>query len=168
LDLPFGHLLRLIEDQQICHLLGQRITSLYILKNESNSSLVTLNEEHIPIIASALFRVHDMYVNVKHLPCSTTLLSNEDILEDSFLQNLSGQLYQEKDEDVLPCSSESMLLCLLTKFKEHRLISLCINGEFFEKIKTDTEQWLRANTILCEQQFKAVFNIELNQLIIWM
>jgi len=168
LDLSFGHLLRLIEDQQICHILGQRITSLSIDKNESNSSLVNFNEEHVPIIASVFSRLRDMYVDITHLTCSTTIVSSKDSLEGSFLQSLFGQSCQQKDEVILPLSSESMLLCLLTTFKEHKFISLCVDGLFLEKIKTDTEQWLQTNTILCEQQFKAVFNIELNRLLIWM
>jgi hypothetical protein len=168
LDISFDQLLRLIEDQQISHILGQRITSLCILKNGSNSSSVKFNEEHVPIIASALSRLQDMYVDIIHLPCSTTIVSSEDSLEGSFLQNLFGQSCQQKDEVILPFSSESMLLCLLTKFKEHKLISLCVDGLFLEKIQTDAEQWLRTNTILCEQQFKAVFNIELKRLLIWM
>jgi hypothetical protein len=167
LDLPFGNLMRLIEDQQICHILGQRITSLCIFGNESNSSLPTLKEEHIPIIAAAFSGVRDIYVNVIHLPCSTTIISNEDILEGSFL-NLSVQSCEQKNEIISPFSSESMLLCILTKFKEHRLIALCIDGLFVEKIKTDPEQWLRTNTILSEQQFEAAFHSDLNRLLIWM
>jgi hypothetical protein len=61
-----------------------------------------------------------------------------------------------------------MLLCIFKKFKEHRLIALCIDGLFVEKIKTDPEQWLQTNTILSEQQFKAAFHSDLNRLLIWM
>lgn len=168
MDLPFDYLLKLIEDQQTCHLLGQRITSLSICENETRPSLVTLNEEHIPIIASVFFRIRDLYVNLTHLPRSTTIVSNENIPEDSMVQNLSVQTNQQKYEVVSPLSSESMLLCLLTKFKKHRLIGLCIDGQFLEEIKTNTEQWLRDNTILREQQFEAVFIIELNRILIYM
>ncbi len=66
MDLPLAHLMRLIEDQQICHILGQRITSLCIFGNESNSLLLTLKEDHIPIIAAALSGVRDVYFNVTH------------------------------------------------------------------------------------------------------
>ncbi|CAF4460758.1 unnamed protein product, partial [Rotaria sp. Silwood2] len=59
LDLPFDYLWQFIENQQIRHLLGQRITSLSILENVTKPSLVTLNEEHISIIASTFFRLCD-------------------------------------------------------------------------------------------------------------
>jgi hypothetical protein len=146
-----------MEDQQICQILGQRITSLCIFANEANSALITINEEHVPIIASIFPRVRDLYVNITHLSSSTTKISNEDISEGS-----------QKDEVISPLSSESMLLCLLTNFKAHQFIGLCIDGHFLEQLKTDTEQWLRDKTILCEQKFQAAFNSELKRLLIWM
>ena len=159
MDLPFDYLLKLIEDQQTCHLLGLRITSLNINKNETSSSLGTVNEEHIPIIAFVFPRIGDLYVDLTHLLCSRTIISNENILKDPMAGNYGV---------ISPSSSESMLLCLLTQFKEHRLISLCVDGQFLEELKTDTEQWLRDNTILHDQQFKAVPNNEMNRLLIWM
>ncbi len=169
LDLPFDHLLKLIEEPQICSILNQQITALCIEENEANSSLEKLNEKHMPMIASALSRVRDLYANIMHLPSSTTKIStSEDILQDSFLQDLLTQSNQREDEVILPLSSESMLLCLLTTFKERKLTALCIDGHFLEKLKTDTEQWLRANTNLGEQQFLAAFNGQLNRLLIWM
>ncbi len=169
LGLPSDHLLKLIEEPQICSILNRRITALSIFENEADSSLEKLNKKHLPMIASALSRVRGLYANIMHLPSSTTKIStSEDILEDSFQQNLLTQSNQREDEVILPLSSESMLLCLLTTFKEGKLTALCIDGHFLEKLKTDTEQWLRANTNLGEQQFLAAFNGELNRLLIWM
>ncbi len=169
LDLSMSYLSKLIEEPQICSILNQRITALCIFENEANSSLEKLNEKHMPMIASALSRVRDLYANIMHLPSSTTKIStSEDILQDSFLQELLTQSDQREDEVILPLSSESMLLCLLKTFKERKLTALCIDGHFLEKLKTDTEQWLRANTNLGEQQFLAAFNGQLNRLLIWM
>ncbi|CAF2979909.1 unnamed protein product [Rotaria sp. Silwood2] len=168
LDLPFEFLWQLIEDQQIRHVLGQRITSLFILGNATNQSSVTFNEEHVPIIASTFFRVHLLYANLIHLPHSPITIPNDNIIEDSTVQSLLVHACQQKDEVVSPCSSESMVICLLREFKEHRLIGLGISGEFFEKLKTDTKQWLQHHTILCEQQFEAVFNNNIRQILIWM
>ncbi len=165
IQLCIDHLLKLIEDLQICSILRQRLTSIAISQNdETDRSSVKLNEKHIPIIASALPRIRYIYFNILHLPCSTTQISSKNILEDSSVQSSN----QQKDEIISPLSSESMLLCLLTTFREHKLISLCVEGQFLEKIKTDTEQWLQVNTILGEQQFNAVFDNELNRLLIWM
>ncbi len=169
LDLPFDHLLKLIEEPQICSILNQQITSLSIGDNKVNSSSEKLNEKHIPMIASALSRVHDLYVNIMFLPSSKTKISTrEDIFEGSFLQDLFTQSNQREDEVISPLSSESMLLCLLTTFKEHKLTALCVDGYFLEEIETDTEQWLKVNTNLGEQQFQAAFHSELNRLLIWM
>jgi hypothetical protein len=121
------------------------------------------------MIASALSRVHDLYVNIMFLPSSKTKISTrEDIFEGSFLQDLFTQSNQREDEIISPLSSESMLLCLLTTFKEHKLTALCVDGYFLEEIETDTEQWLKVNTNLGEQQFQAAFHSELNRLLIWM
>ena len=90
------------------------------------------------------------------------------MLEGSPLENVLVPSNQENNEVIAPLSSESMLLCLLETFKEHQLIALCVDGQFVEKIKTDPEQWLRANTLLAEQPFLAVFDHELNRLMIWM
>jgi hypothetical protein len=168
LDLPFNYLLRFFEDQQICHLLDRRITSLSIFANDPGSSLVTLNDEHIPVIASAFSRLCDLLVNFAHLPFSAAIIPKEDSPDTLLKQNVSTQLCEQKHKVISPGSSESMLLCLLTKFKERRFLSLCIDAKFIEEIKTDTEQWLRNNTILREQQFKAVYYNKLNQLYIWM
>jgi hypothetical protein len=168
LDLSFNHLLKIIENPEICHVLGQHITSVCIFGNEYNSSLLTVKEEHIPIIASTFPRVNDIYINIMHLPCSTAIQSNEDILQGSFLQTLFIGSNEYIDEIILPLSSESMLLCILNNFKEHNLIALCIDGSFVEMIQTDPEQWLRSNTILSKQRFKAFFHSELNRLLIWM
>jgi hypothetical protein len=145
LDLPSDCLIRLLENQQMCHLLQQRIMSLAIL-NATESSQVTFNEEHILLIASNLTRLRDLYVDLKHLPASTATTSNE----------------------IMPLSMESIVICLLSKFKEHKFISLCVDIHPSDKIKTDAKQWLQENTILCEQQFDAKFDGELNRLFIWM
>jgi hypothetical protein len=173
LDLSIDYLLRLIEEPQICSILDQRITSLCIFEHGVNASPEKLNEKHLPIIASALSRICDLYVNIMHLPSSKNKIStsSEDIFAGSFLQDLfaqSSQPQDDEDEVIWPLSTESMLLYLLTTFKEHKLISLCVDGHFLEKIETDTEQWLQANTNLGEQKFKAAFNSELNRLLIWM
>jgi hypothetical protein len=167
LDLPFNYLLKLFEDQQICHLLDQRITSLSV-GSISDLSSATLSEEHISIIVSTFSRLSDLYVSLEHLPCSTATVSKENIVDDSLVENASVQSCEQKYEVVQPFSSEWMLLYLLTKFKEHRLVGLCVDGKFLEEIKTDTQQWLRNNSILCELQFKAVYNKEMDQLLIWM
>ncbi|CAF1173768.1 unnamed protein product [Rotaria sordida] len=168
LDLPFDYLWLFIENQQIRHLLDHRITSLSIFKNSTKSSSITLNEEHISIIASTFFRVQDLYVDLTHLQDSTTIVSNDNILEDSTVRSLSVQSCQEKYEVTSSGSSESMVVRLLVEFQEHKLVSLCITGLFFEKIKTDVKQWLQCNTVLCEQQFEAVYSNELHRLLIWM
>jgi len=156
LDLPFDYLLKLLEDQQICHLLGQRITSLSIKKNDTKPSLITLKKGHIPIIASVFCGVRDLFVDLEHLSRDATIVSKENILEDPLIGF------------VAPFSSESVLLCLLEQFRKHKLIGLIIDGQFLEEIKTNTEQWLRDNTMLCQQKFKAVFSSEWNRLLIWM
>lgn len=168
LDLSLSHLLKLIENPQICSILAQHITSLCILGNEFSSSTITINETYIPFIASALPRVDDIYMNIMHLPCSTAILSTEDILEGSFLQSLYGETSEFKDDIISVNSSESLLLCILKHFNKNNLIALCIDGVFVEKIKTDPEQWLQTNTILSKQRFKAVFRNESNRLLIWM
>jgi hypothetical protein len=62
----------------------------------------------VPIIASTFLRVANLSVHLTHL------LSNTSI----------------------PLSSESMMICLLRQFKEHRLlISLCVDGQFIEGLK---------------------------------
>jgi hypothetical protein len=168
LDLPFNCLWKLLEDQQTHHLFGQRITSLNIYKNATETSLITVNEEHIPIIASVFSRVRDLYVDATHLASSTTMISNENVLKDSVVETLPVESFEKKHEIVSPLSSESMLLCLLTQFRQHRLTGLCIDGHFLEEIKINTEQWLRDNTVLYEQQFRAVFSSEWNRVLIWM
>jgi len=168
LDLSFNCLWKLLEDEQTHHLLGQRITSLNIYKNETETSEITVNEEHIPIIASVFSRVRDLYLDVTHLAGSTTMVSNGNPLKDAVLENLPIESCHQKHELVSPLSSESMLLCLLTQFKQHRLVALYIDGQFLEEIKINTEQWLRDNTVLCEQQFKAVFSSDWNRILIWM
>ncbi|CAF1140141.1 unnamed protein product [Rotaria sp. Silwood1] len=168
LDLPFDYLWQFIENQQIRHLLGPRITSLSILENLTKPSSVTLNEEHIPIIASTFFRLRDLYVNLAHLSPSTKKISNDNISNESTVQSALVQFDEQKHEVVLSCSSESMVACLLTEFKEHKLVGLCITGQFFEKLNTDANLWLKHNTVLCEQQFEAIFNKVLHRLLIWM
>jgi hypothetical protein len=71
-------------------------------------------------------------------------------------------------DEIMPLSMESMILCLLSKFKEHKLISLCVDIDPSEKIKTNAKQWLQDKTILREQQFDDKFNEELKRLLIWM
>jgi len=156
LDLPFDYLLKLLEDQQICHFLGQRITSLSIKKNDTKPSLITLKKGHIPIIASVFCGVRDLFVDLEHLSHDATIVSKENILQDPVVGV------------VPPFSSESVLLCLLEQFRKHKLIGLSIDGQFLEEIKTNTEKWLRDNTMLCQQKFKAVFSSEWNRLLIWM
>ncbi len=166
LDLSMAYLSKLIKEPQICSLLNQRITSLCIFENEPNSSFEKLDEKHLPMIASALSRVRDLYTNIMHLSSSTTSIS---ISEDSFQQDLLAESSQEEVGTIIsPLSSESMLLCILTTFNEHKLTGLCIDGHFIDAIETDTEQWLRANTNLGKQSFQAAYRKELNRLLIWM
>ncbi|CAF1221377.1 unnamed protein product [Rotaria sp. Silwood1] len=168
LGLSFECLWHLIGNPQICLLLGQRITSLAIYNNATDPSSVTLNEEHIPIIASTFFRVCYLYANLTHLPKSTTILSNDDIFENFTTQNLSAQSCEQEYQVISPCSSESMVVCLLAQFKEHRLVGVGIDGEFSEYLQKKAKQWLQDNTVLCGQEFEAVFNDELDRLLIWM
>ncbi|CAF4370673.1 unnamed protein product [Rotaria sp. Silwood2] len=168
LDLPFDCLWKLLEDQQTHNLFGQRITSLNIYKNATETSMTTVNEEHIPIIASVFPRVRDFYVDVTHLASSTTMNSNENTLEHTAVENSSVESIQQKHEVVSTLSSESMLLFLFKQFKQHKLTGLYIDGHFLEEIKTNTEQWLRNNSVLCEQQFKAVYSSEWSRILIWM
>ena len=67
LDLSYEHLSRVLENEQICQILSQRITSLAIFENDPNSSTITLKEEHLPRIASFFPKVQDIYVNLAHL-----------------------------------------------------------------------------------------------------
>jgi hypothetical protein len=145
LDLPSDCLIHLLENQQVCRTLGQQIMSLNIYK-ATNSSQLNLTEQHILLIASIFTSVRDLYVDLKHLSSNETIISNE----------------------TTSLSVESMLLCLLSKFKEHKLISLCVDIAPFEKIQADAKQWLQDNTILGEQKFDASFNVNLKRLIIWM
>jgi hypothetical protein len=160
LDLPFDFLMRLLENEQMCHLLRQRITALVIL-NANQSSQITFREEHIPIIASTFTRLRDLFANLAHLSPSTAIAPNEDVSREPAAQNISVKSCQQN-------SIDSMVLCLLTGFNEHKLIELCVDGEPSEKIKTDAKQWLQNNSILCRQPFEAVFNKELNRLTVWM
>ncbi|CAF1497717.1 unnamed protein product [Rotaria sordida] len=159
LDMPIDYLLQLMEDQQITDLLRQRIMSLSILGTDTPRSTINLKEEHIPTIASVFSRLCDLYVDITHPPLNTQICSEE---------NLSLQSYEQNSEVISPLSSQSMILCLLKEFKEYKLIGLCIDGNFDERLKTNAEQWLRIHTNLCEQQFEAIFNNELNRLLTWM
>jgi hypothetical protein len=163
LDMSFNYLLKLFEDQQMCYLFNQRITSLSIFSDYLDSLSAPLSEEHIPVIASTFSRLRDLYVNFEHLPCNTTVASEEDDLVDTLDQ--SGQ---QKYEVISSGSSESFLVCLLANFKEHQLISLSADGRFGAEIKTDAEQWLRNNTVICEQLFSAVYDRIMDQVHIWM
>ncbi len=165
LDLSMAYLSKLIKEPQICSLLNQRITSLCIFENEPNSSFEKLNEKHLPMIASALSRVRDLQTDIMHLSSSATRIS---ISEDSFQQDLLTESGQEEVGTILPLSSESMLLCILTTFNEHKLTALCIDGHFINEVETDTEQWLRMNTNLGKQPFQAAYHKEVNRLLIWM
>ena len=160
-----AYLSKLIEHPQICSVLNQRITSLCIFENEQNSTFEKLNETHLPIIASSLSRIRDLYINIMHLSSSTTNIS---ISEDSFQQDLLAESSLEEVGPISPSSSESMLLCLLTTFKQHKLIALCVDGHFLDEIETNAEQWLRANTHLNEQKFQAAYHKNLDRLLIWM
>ena len=148
LDLSFACLLRLFEDPSICSLLSQRILSLCIAGNETNSTVRRLSEVDLPMIASVFSRVNGIYFDINHLISSPSKMSSEDT--------------------VLPLSSESFLLCALKTFQAHSLLGLCIDGHFNEDIQTDTEQWLRKNSILAEQRSAASFDRILNRLFIWM
>ena len=163
LDMSFNYLLKLFEDQKMCHLFNQRITSLSILPNDHDTSSTTLSEEHIPVIASTFSRLRDLYINFKHLPCSKAIPSKEDDLDDTM-----DQSDQQKYKVISTDSSESFLVCLLANFKEHQLISLAADGQFDVELKTDVEQWLRNNTVICEQLFSAVFDKILDEVHIWM
>ncbi|CAF1222789.1 unnamed protein product [Rotaria sp. Silwood1] len=167
LDLPFEFLWQLIENQQIRHILGQHITSLFIHQNATSQSSIIFNEKHVPIIASTFFRVDVLSINLTHLPNSSIAISNDNIMEDSTEPNERIDECQQTNEVVSPDSIESMIICLLREFKEHKLIGLGISGNFCEKLKTDAKQWLQQNTILSDQRFEAVFNKQLHQLLIW-
>ena len=149
LDLSFACLLRLFEDPSICSLLSQRILSLCIVENDVSSTASNISEEHLPLIASVFSRVGDIYFGINHLVSSSSKMSSE-------------------EEIISPSSCESFLLCLLKTFQKHSLFALCIDGKFNDEIKTNAEQWLRTNSILAGQRFAAVFDKELDRLLIWM
>lgn len=156
LDLSFACLLKLIEDPSICSILGERILSLCIGdEGSANSSASRITEEQIPIIASVFPRVGDIYMDITHLTNSSNEISSDDHAV-------------EEGEIIAPLSSESFLLYLLKTFQSHSLLALCVDGKFSEQFKTDAEQWLRTNSILAGQRFAAVFDKELERLLIWM
>ena len=150
LDLSFACLLKLIEDPSICSILGERILSLCIGDEGANSTASRISEEQIPIIASVFPRVGDIYMDINHL---TNTSDDHAVVE--------GKL-------IAPLSSESFLLYLLKTFQKHSLLALCVDGKFSDQFKTDAEQWLRTNSILAGQRFAAVFDTELERLLIWM
>ncbi|CAF3946757.1 unnamed protein product, partial [Rotaria sordida] len=92
----------------------------------------------------------------------------DNIVENSTEPNLPIDEDQQTNEVVSPDSIESMVICLLQEFKEHRLIGFGIRGNFCKKLQTDAKQWLQQNTILSDQRFEAVFNKQIDQLLIWM
>ncbi len=167
LDVPFNYLMMLLENQQMCDLLRQRITSISI-DNATDSSEVTLNENHIPIIATTFTHLRYLYVDLAHLLPSTQIISNKDVSGDSIIQPLPPESCLPKCKTIVPHSTESMILCLLTEFKEHKLVSLCVGGRFYEMIESNAKEWLQDHTILGGQRFDAVFMRELKQLFIWM
>ncbi|CAF0960181.1 unnamed protein product [Rotaria sordida] len=168
LDLPFEFLWRLIENQQIHHVLGHQITSLFIHENTTSQSSITFSEKHVPTIASTFFRVDVLSVTLTHLRHSPIAVLNDNIVENSTEPNLPIDEDQQTNEVVSPDSIESMVICLLQEFKEHRLIGFGIRGNFCKKLQTDAKQWLQQNTILSDQRFEAVFNKQIDQLLIWM
>ncbi|CAF0881126.1 unnamed protein product [Rotaria sordida] len=168
LDLPFEFLWQLIENQQIHHVLGHQITSLFIHENTTSQSSITFSEKHVPTIASTFFRVDVLSVTLTHLRHSPIAVPNDNIVENSTEPNLPIDEDQQTNEVVSPDSIESMVICLLQEFKEHRLIGLGIRGNFCKKLQTDAKQWLQQNTILSDQRFEAVFNKQIDQLLIWM
>ncbi|CAF1136777.1 unnamed protein product [Adineta ricciae] len=141
LDLPCDYLLNLLEKQPMRDLLGQRIKSLVVL-DATRASSVKLTEENVHLIAMTFTNLCDVYVDVTHL----TSTSNE----------------------IVPSSMESMVIRLLSEFMPRKLISLVVDIQPSEEIKTNSKQWLYENTILRHQLFDADFNKELNRLIIWM
>ncbi|CAF0745272.1 unnamed protein product [Adineta steineri] len=145
LDLPCDYLIHLLENQQIRDLLKQSIKSLVILDGTA-SSLIKLNEEHIHFIASTLTNLCDVYADIKHLTPSPKTELNE----------------------ITTPSMESMVKCLLSEFKTHKLISLVVDIQPNENLVTNAKQWLQENTILQQEQFNADFNRELKRLVIWM
>ncbi len=169
LNLPFDHLLKLIEEPQICSILNQRITSLSIEDNQEDPAGEKLNEQHIWMIASAFSRVRDLYVNIMHLQSSEVIRwANESDFEHLYERILLRGSSEEEIGPILSLSSESMLLCILTAFNEHKLTALCVDGHFINEVETDTEQWLRVNTNLGKQPFQAAYHKEVNRLLIWM
>jgi hypothetical protein len=152
--------MQLLENEQMCHLLRQRIAALVILK-ANQSSQITFSEEHIPIIASTFTRLRNLYIDLTHLPTNIPIVSGEDVSIESAIQNIPFKSCQQN-------SMDSMILSLLTGFKEHKLIDVCVDGQPSEKMKTDVKQWLQDNTILCRRPFEAVFNRVLNRLLVWM
>ena len=108
-DLPFDCLINFLEIEQMRHLLVKRIESMSILQ-ATVSSQITINEEHIRIIASYFRYLPDLFVALKHLQASTTIESNE----------------------IEPSSMESMILSLLSQFKRHKLSAfcVCVNSEY--------------------------------------
>lgn len=170
LDLPFDNLWQLITSQQVCNLLGQRITSLSIFQQQDTTkqSITTLQEKHVPLIASIFVRLCDLYVDLKHLSSSTNMVSNSPINELSEIENLILEPIEEKTEVILPNSSESMLVCLLKEFNEHNFIGLCISGNFNKQIMINAKQWLQQNTLLGNKEFEALYSEELHRLLFWM
>jgi hypothetical protein len=160
LDLPFDFLMLLLENEQIYHLLRQRITALVIL-NANQSSQITFGEEHIPIIASTFTRLRELFVDLTHLSPSIEITSEEDVPREPIIENFPLKSCQQS-------SMDSMIMCLFTGFKDHKLIDVSVDGEPSEKMKADAKQWLQENTILCRQPFEAVFNRVLNRLLVWM
>ncbi|UJR32407.1 hypothetical protein I4U23_019869 [Adineta vaga] len=145
LDLPCDFLLHLLENQQIRDTLGRSVKSLVILDATKTSS-IKLNEEHVRFIASTFTNLSDIYVDVTHLTSNAVTDSNE----------------------IMPGSMESMIVCLLSKFISQKLISLVVDIQPSEEMKTNSKEWLYKHTILHQQLFDADYNTELNRLIIWM
>lgn len=101
------------------------------------------------MIASVFPRVGDIYIDITHL----TSHSNPE---------------SEEKETTTSLPSETFLLYLLETFQHHSLLALCVDGKFTDQFKDNAEQWLQTNSILSGRRFAAVFDKELERLLMWM
>ena len=70
-------------------------------------------------------------------------------------------------------SIDTMVLCILTGFKNH-LVSLGVDGQPSNEMKTDARKWLEEHNnktnmnIVHPTDYDAYFNVKSNRLLIWM
>jgi hypothetical protein len=66
LDLNFDSLLPLLDNEETCCLLQQRIIALCVNKTSSSTATV-IDEQHVPRIASTFPRLRHMFVDLTHI-----------------------------------------------------------------------------------------------------